>query len=101
MQIVIDIPKYVYDTIVASKGYIADCDNEKVGMAVKNGTPLPKGHGDLIDTNDLECFCQTHEVGTSAFYGELIYCTGSTSRGDTLWKPLLGALKPIIKAESE
>ena len=42
MQIVIDIPKYVYDTIVASDGYIADCDNEKVGMAVKNGTLLPE-----------------------------------------------------------
>ena len=50
MQIVIDIPKYVYDTIVASDGYIADCDNEKVGMAVKEGTPLPKDvtNGDVI-----------------------------------------------------
>ena len=53
MQIVIDIPKYVYDTIVASDGYIADCDNEKVGMAVKNGTVLPK-HGRLIDADALK-----------------------------------------------
>lgn len=40
MKIIIDIPKYVYDTIVANKGYIIDCDNENVGMAIKNGTPL-------------------------------------------------------------
>ena len=24
-------------------------DNAKVGVAIKNGTPLPKGHGRLID----------------------------------------------------
>ena len=48
MQIVIDIPKYIYDTIVANDGHIADCDNEKVGNAIKNGIPLPKGHGRLI-----------------------------------------------------
>lgn len=54
MQIVIDIPEYVYDTIVASDGYIQDCDNEKVGMAVKDGTPLPKGHGRLIDADEYK-----------------------------------------------
>lgn len=58
MQIVIDIPKYVYDTIVASDGYIADCDNEKVGMAVKNGTPLPK---DLCSSEVIPCKeCKWH-----------------------------------------
>ena len=49
MKIVIDIPEYVYETVFASDGYIADCDsNEKVGMAVKNGKILPKGHDRLI-----------------------------------------------------
>ena len=54
MQIVIDIPKYVYDTILAYDGYIPDCDNEKVGNALKNGIILPKGHGDLKDSNLLD-----------------------------------------------
>ena len=41
MQVVIiNIPKYVYDTIIASDGYISDCDNVQVGNAIKNGTPL-------------------------------------------------------------
>lgn len=62
MQIVIDIPEYVYDTIVASDGYIQDCDNEKVGMAVKDGTPLPKGHGDLIDRNKIEYLKAIHDL---------------------------------------
>lgn len=49
MQIVIDIPNSIYANLpkivngsIASKR-ILDC--------VKNGTPLPKGHGDLIDVN--------------------------------------------------
>lgn len=54
IELVIKIPKYVYNTIVANDGYIADCDNEKVGMAIINGTPLPKGHGRLIDVDELE-----------------------------------------------
>lgn len=43
IEIIVKIPKYVYDTIIARDGYISDCDNEKVGNAIKNGTPLPKG----------------------------------------------------------
>ena len=49
MQIVIDIPNSIYANFpkivngsIASKR-ILDC--------VKRGTPLPKGHGDLIDVN--------------------------------------------------
>ena len=54
MQIVIDIPKHVYDTIIACGGYISDCDNEKVGNAIKNGILLPKGHGRLIDAERIK-----------------------------------------------
>lgn len=54
MQIVINIPKYVYDTIIACGGYISDCDNEKVGNAIKNGILLPKGHGRLIDAERIK-----------------------------------------------
>ena len=39
-MVIINIPKYIYDTIIACDGYIADCDNVQVGNAIKNGTPL-------------------------------------------------------------
>lgn len=49
MELIIDIPNSIYANLpkivngsIASKR-ILDC--------VKNGTPLPKGHGDLIDVN--------------------------------------------------
>jgi hypothetical protein len=48
MQIVIEIPESVYETI----------KEEEVGnvvyKAIKNGTPLPKGHGDLKDSDKLK-----------------------------------------------
>lgn len=54
MQLVIDIPESIYETI----------KEEEVGnvvyKAIKNGTPLPKGHGRLIDADRLK----THFVGT-------------------------------------
>lgn len=41
MQIVIDIPKYIFDMIKATKEVIR-ADAEIVGEAILNGTPLPK-----------------------------------------------------------
>lgn len=53
VELVVKIPKYIYNTIIARDGYISDCDNEKVGNVIKNGTLLPKGHSDLVDRDDL------------------------------------------------
>ena len=51
MQIVIDIPEYVYEH---AKAYSEDTKDNAIAMdAIKCGTPLPKGHGRLIDVNDL------------------------------------------------
>ena len=52
-EIVIKIPEQVYHLITHgdhSNDTIAEC----LHNAVENGTPLPKGHGDLIDRNDIE-----------------------------------------------
>ena len=50
MQIVIDMPENLYKTI---------CENEygvhqgRIYEIIRNGTPLPKGHGRLIDADAL------------------------------------------------
>ena len=46
MQIVIDIPQDVYDKVLSGDGTGAIWAGY-----VKNGTPLPKGHGRLIDAD--------------------------------------------------
>lgn len=47
MQIVIEIPEAFYKHCKSQE------DATEIQLAVKNGVPLPKGHGDLIDRNDL------------------------------------------------
>ena len=51
MQIVIDIPEEVYKQIKDSSTIFRD-DEKICYEAVQNGTPLPKGHGRLIDADE-------------------------------------------------
>lgn len=55
MQIVIDIPEEDYIKISNSNPSYADDFN--LYYATKNGTPLPKGHGKLIDADAFERRC--------------------------------------------
>lgn len=50
MQLVIDIPEEIYLNV--KKDYLYD--TEVIVNAFKNGTPLPKGHGRLIDADELK-----------------------------------------------
>lgn len=55
MQIVIDIPEEQYITLNAKsqEEVLTVIDVSLLIKAIKNGTPLPKGHGRLIDTDVL------------------------------------------------
>ena len=50
MQIVIDIPKEYYKAITEIPNHQCTADM----LIIKNGTPLPKGHGRLIDADKLK-----------------------------------------------
>ena len=47
IELVIKIPKAYYELVLER------CKDPVLLNAFKNGTPLPKGHGDLIDRKDL------------------------------------------------
>lgn len=47
MQIVIDIPNSTFTDLKKKR------NRTEVDVAVLNGTPLPKGHGRLIDENEV------------------------------------------------
>lgn len=72
MKLVIDIPFKVYGVIKYFESAL-DSNYEKADniatiliKAVLNGTPLPKGHGILIDINEITAFkeleCNGHNV---------------------------------------
>ena len=51
MHIVIEMPDRIYRTI--QKRHLNIIDKEIVENAIRNGTPLPKGHGKLKDTDKI------------------------------------------------
>jgi hypothetical protein len=54
IEVVIRIPKKEYDYMIANPTRYNVCDDEiLLYNYIKNGTPLPKGHGKLIDSNVL------------------------------------------------
>lgn len=59
MKVVIDIPENVYQAIMDSHIFMTKPRSGKTLLSilisgVENGTPLPKGHGRLIDADVLD-----------------------------------------------
>ena len=62
MQIVIDIPKEIYNSACATNNV---WDMRMAGFvcsAIANGTPLPKGHGRIVDISQIEYLKAIHEA---------------------------------------
>ncbi len=62
IELVIKIPKEQYDLILKSdKGAISDFVSKEAMMyVVKNGIPLPEGHGRLKDVDWIDDNCEHH-----------------------------------------
>ena len=52
MKLIIDIPEDTYYDMKAHEEQVRLCDN-KFKTAILDGTPLPKGHGRLVDVSEL------------------------------------------------
>ena len=52
IELVIKLPEDTYKDIIEN-GFIYDEDNEFIAKEIKNGTPLPKGHGRLKDEDEI------------------------------------------------
>ena len=73
MKIVIDIPDEDYKDIV--DGYICQELADEMLNRVKAGTPLPKGHGDLIDEAALLNKWNNSSVRGRTEFDQVIMCT--------------------------
>lgn len=70
MQIVINIPEELYETYKGRPPMLGDAGMDMIAQAIANGTPLPKGHGRLIDGDKIiskicgsSCGCHLEECG--------------------------------------
>lgn len=71
MKLVIEIPEEEYQTYINHTEAILDSSiplvHQDLLRAVINGTPLPKGHGRLIDCDRLQGVFQKNVIGANAF----------------------------------
>ena len=51
IELVVKMPEEVYKSIINGKNYISY--QEYVEETIKNGTPLPKGHGRIMDVDKV------------------------------------------------
>ena len=66
MKVVIDIPDEDYNVILENAGFYIEkhWGLPTVWSAIVNGTPLPKGYGDLIDRNTVQMSAEKfHSLG--------------------------------------
>ena len=61
VEVVVKIPKFVYDMTKAQKKVI-DADAEIVGKAIANGTVLPKRHDALIERAQVTNYDNLYDV---------------------------------------
>jgi len=85
MQVVIDIPDRIYK--ISQNRTLNITDNEILEKALRNGTPLPKGHGRLGDLDALEEEIENHSKGAFAMTVEFLVKDTPTiieaDKGDT------------------
>ena len=57
MQLVINIDDDLYKSIIGHRykiTYQQKCDYEDLKNAIEDGVPLPKGHGRLVDADEID-----------------------------------------------
>ena len=53
IELVIKIPKELYEAYEGRPPMLGDAGMDMIAQSISNGTPLPKGHGDLVDRSEV------------------------------------------------
>ena len=67
MQLIIDISEDSYKA--TCNGCMLPPDVKNIVQGIKNGTPLPKGHGKIIDVNEAINYIDDYALGFFGFDG--------------------------------
>ena len=54
IELVIKIPEELYEAYKDRPPMLGDAGIDMIAQSIANGVPLPKGHGRLIDTDELK-----------------------------------------------
>ena len=73
IELVIKIPKELYEAYKGRPPMLGDEGMDMIAQSIKNGTPLPKNHGRLIDADalmDKVFFISNENESYGAVYAE-------------------------------
>lgn len=87
MKVVVDIPYWLYDAMQEHREPIY---SQSLGEAVRDGTPIPKGHGKLIDAD---------KIGLTDF--ECLLCNGDYKEALKMLEDKIKNADAIIEADKE
>ena len=102
MKVVVNIPNWLYNAIMEHK---EPHYSKSLGEAVRDGTPIPKGHGDLIDKNDaIKSFGRNSNP--KGFWRKKFFVKGEATMESLAYeindiKSILNSVSPIVGADKD
>lgn len=97
VELVIKIPEKIYNALTHTE-FDANLVVNEMRKSIVNGTPLPKGHGRLIDEQSISDYVHSHIQEINTGYGDL---NNHTNRILRMIESYIDNASTIIKAESE
>lgn len=100
MQLVIDISKDVYEEIMVHNRELRESGKSAYYLEglIQNGTPLPEGHGRLIDEQNISDYVHSHILEINTGYGDL---NNHTNRILRMIESYIDTAPTIIEADAE
>jgi len=71
MKLIIDIPEEIYNDIQSRDWKNGELIFSEEWKAIHNGTPLPKGHTELVDRQIIADYVHSHIQEINTGYGDL------------------------------
>lgn len=65
IELVIKISEELYQAYKGRPPMLGDAGMDMIAQAIANGTPLPKGHGDLVDRSTIDMSGEYRNVSLS------------------------------------
>ena len=105
IQIVIEIDEDLYNNMKSRYKYQNETDDnlsafEKIGIAIKNGTPLPKGNGELKDADAIHKEIERLQSGI-AKNGGAVNISRDQYKGMCYARGIINEALTIIKADKD
>ena len=93
IELVIKVPEELYEAYKGRPPMLGDAGMDMIARAIANGTPIPKGHGKLVDVNSIP------EEDRNITVKGLLYPGTIAFAGSIDLEEYINNLPPVIEAD--